>query len=216
MEYYAIEVPLHPKLAKPVQGHPDMVLFSHGKKVIYEPRLEKIAEILRYNGYECVKGETIKSSKYPKDIIYDACSIGKSIIRYDGKIEKHIENLKAEFIRVKQGYVKCSIIPIDDKHIITSDKGIYDKWVVGDKHACPLRVRPGYVKLPGYKTGFIGGASGIHKDKIFFTGSLKAHPDGDLIREFIEKRGKKVVELSDGPLYDAGSILFFNASTSRS
>ncbi len=28
MGYYVVEVPLHPKLAKPVNGHPDMMLFS--------------------------------------------------------------------------------------------------------------------------------------------------------------------------------------------
>ncbi|HAZ10885.1 MAG: hypothetical protein A2047_02450 [Omnitrophica bacterium GWA2_41_15] len=240
MGYYIREVPLHPKLAGPVKGHPDMMLFSYGKKVIYEPRLEKIARLLRDNGYECTRGEKIKSYKYPKDIIYNACSIGKSIhspatetngglsippkepralahagsiIRYAGKIEKNIENLKTEFIRVKQGYVKCSVVVVDGKHIITSDKGIYDKWGVGDRHACPLLIRQGYVKLSGYKTGFIGGASGSHKDKIFFTGSLKNHPDGRLMREFIEKRGKKVVELSSGELYDVGGILFFDANT---
>ncbi|MFA5388799.1 MAG: DUF6873 family GME fold protein [Candidatus Omnitrophota bacterium] len=221
MGYYAAEVPLHPKLAKPVRGHPDMMMFSFGKKVIYEPYLEKhvgggrdLPLLLRTNGYECIKGEKIKSSKYPEDIIYDACAIGKSIIRYDGKIEKHIENLKARFIKVKQGYVKCSIVPVDGKNIITSDKGIYDKLVVGGGRDRPLHIRPGYIKLPGYKTGFIGGASGVHGDKVFFIGSLKNHPDGKLIRDFIEKRGKKVIELYNGPLYDCGSIFFFSLNGS--
>ena len=211
MGYYVLKVPLHPKLAGPIKGHPDMMLFSYTKKVIYEPHLENIAGLLRGNGYECVKGEKIESKKYPKDIIYDACTIGKYIIRYDGKIEKHIENLNAKFIKVKQGYVKCSIAPVDDKSVITSDKSIKDIW---GKHA--LLVKPGNIKLPGYDTGFIGGASGAHKDRVFFIGSLKNHPDGQLIREFVERRGKKVIELYDGLLYDAGSILFFEASTSRS
>jgi len=206
MGYYTLEAPFHPKLARPVNGHPDMMLFSYEKKVIYEPGLENIAGLLRDNGYECVKGEKISSGEYPKDIIYDACAIGKSIIRYDGKIEKHIENLKAKFVRIRQGYAKCSIVPVDNKHIITSDKLIKKAW---GKSA--LLVKPGYVKLPGYKTGFIGGASGAHKDKVFFIGSLKNHPDGALIRKFIEKRGKKIIELYDGMLYDAGSILFFDA-----
>ncbi|MCX5687519.1 MAG: radical SAM protein [Candidatus Omnitrophica bacterium] len=205
MGYCVIEVSLHPKLAKPVRGHPDMMLFFYGKKVIYEPHLEKIAEILKDNGYECIKGESIKSKEYPNDIIYDVAAIGESIIRYNGKIEKNIEILKAKFIRVKQGYAKCSVVVVDDKHIITSDKGIKDIW--GKK---ALLVRPGSINLPGYKTGFIGGASGSHEDKVFFTGSLKNHPDGALMREFIEKRGKKVVELSSSPLYDTGSILFFD------
>ena len=210
MGYYVTEVPPHPRLAKSVRGHPDMTLFSYGKKVIYEPHLGKIAELLKNNGYECIRGESIKSKEYPNDIIYDAASIGESIIRYNGRVEKNIETLKAKFIKVKQGYVKCSVVPIDEKHIITSDKGIYDQCSVGavsDRH---LLIRPGYVKLPGYKTGFIGGSSGSHKDKVFFTGSLKNHPDGKLMREFIEKKGKKVVELSGGKLYDAGTILFFD------
>jgi signal recognition particle subunit SEC65 len=204
-----MEVPLHSKLAGPVKGHPDMMLFSYGKKVIYEPLLEDIADVLRDNGYECIKGRSIRSSRYPKDIIYNACSIGKSIICYKGSIEKYIANLRAKFIRVKQGYVKCSIVPIDENNIITSDKGIYDKWNAGNGRNCSLHIRIGHVKLPGYKTGFIGGASGAHKDKIFFTGSLKNHPDGELIRAFIKDKGKKVVELYDGALYDSGTILFF-------
>ena len=215
MGYYVAETPLHPRLAGPVQGHPDMMLFSRGKKVIYEPRLEMLARLLRDNGYDCIKGERIKSSGYPENIIYDACSIGKYIIRYDGKVEKNIESLKAKFIKVKQGYAKCSIVPIDEKSIITSDKGIYDKCCAGAVSGRPLLIKPSHIKLPGYKTGFIGGASGSHKDKIFFTGSLKTHPDGKLIREFIEKRGKKIVELYSGPLYDAGSILFFEPFTPR-
>jgi hypothetical protein len=209
MGYYVIEAPLHPQLEKSVKGHPDMMLFSYGRKVIYEPHLKKIAALLRYNDYECVEGGKLVSSQYPKDIIYDACAVGNSIIRYKGEIERHIEKLRCKFLKVKQGYVKCSVVPIDNKHIITSDKGIYDKWIASDRHACSLHIRHGYIKLPGYKTGFIGGASGVHKDRVFFIGALKNHPDGSAIKDFIKKRGKKIVELYDGPLYDAGSILFF-------
>ena len=210
MGYHVAETPLHPRLAGPVKGHPDMMLFSRGKKVIYEPHLEMLARLLRDNGYECIKGERIKSSGYPENIIYDACSIGKYIIYYDGKVEKNIESLKAKFIKVKQGYAKCSIVPVDDRYIITSDISIKKAW---GKNT--LLVKPGNIKLPGYKTGFIGGASGSHKDKIFFIGSLKNHPDGKSIRRFVEGKGKKVIELCDGPLYDVGSIFFFEPFTPR-
>jgi len=216
MNFYIVEAPLHEKLSGPVQGHPDMMLFSYGKKVIYEPRLEDIAGLLRNNGYECVKGAEIKSSIYPKDIIYNACSLGDKVIRYEGRVERNIENLKGGFIKVRQGYVKCSVIPIDDKHIITSDKGIYDKCNAGAVIDRPLLVKPGYVRLPGHKTGFIGGTSGVFKNNVFFLGSLRCHPDGNAIRDFIKSAGKNVIELYDGPLYDAGTIYFFEASTSRS
>jgi radical SAM superfamily enzyme len=212
MNFYLAEAPLHKKLANPVKGHPDMMLFSHGKKVIYEPSIEAVAELLRNNRYQCIKGADIKSKAYPKDVIYNACAIGDKIIRYKGAIEKNIENLKCKFIKVNQGYVKCSIIPVDDKHIITSDKGISDKWAAANRGRS-LLITPGHIKLPGYKSGFIGGASGVYKNNVFFVGSLKYHPDGDLIRDFIKCSGKNVIELYSGPLYDAGSILFFEAST---
>ena len=40
-----------------------------------------------------------------------------------------------------------------------------------------------------------------------FTGSLGAHPDGERIKEFLHSRGVEPLELTDGPLYDVGSIL---------
>ena len=198
LNFHIAEVPLHKKLAKPVAGHVDMMLFKHGNKVIYEPSLEKIAGLLRQNGYDCIKGEPITSSKYPKDIIYNACSINGHIIHYSGKVEKNIKKLKAKHILVNQGYAKCSIIPVDKNRIITSDKGISEVW----KNA--LFVKPNHVKLPGYKTGFIGGSSGVTEEAVFFVGKL----ENQKIRDFIRTSGKGIIELYNGPLYDVGTILF--------
>ncbi len=103
------------------------------------------------------------------------------------------------------------MIPVDDKNIITPDESIKEAWE--DKGGRALFIRPGRVKLPGYKSGFIGGASGVYKDKVFFAGSLKYHPDGDLIKDFIKESGRNVIELYDGPLHDVGSIYFFEVNT---
>ncbi|MDP8229749.1 MAG: radical SAM protein [Candidatus Gorgyraea atricola] len=198
LNFHVAEVPLHKKLAKPVAGHVDMMLFKHGNKIIYEPSLEKIAGLLRQNGYNCIKGEPITFSKYPKDIIYNACSINYHIIHYKGKIEKNIKSLKAKHVLVNQGYAKCSIVPVDKDRIITSDKGIKELW----KNS--LFVKSGHVKLPGYKTGFIGGSSGVTDKVVFFVGKL----ENKSIRDFIRKSGKGIIELYNGPLYDVGTILF--------
>jgi hypothetical protein len=98
-------------------------------------------------------------------------------------------------------------VPVDSRHIITSDRGIKSAWENNKGKA--LLVRPGHVRLPGYDTGFLGGASGVTQKAVFFVGSLKYHPDGVAIRGLIKKCGKGVIELYDGPLYDVGSILFF-------
>jgi len=205
LNYYIIEAPLHKKLARPVKGHVDMMLFRHGDRVIYEPELENIANLLRQNEYICIKGENIKSGKYPKDIIYNACAVDDSIIHYKGRIESKIKKLKLRHLPVSQGYAKCSIIPVDKRAIITSDSKIRDIWINRGREG--LLVKPGHVKLPGYKTGFIGGASGVNDRVVFFVGNLKHHPDGDKIRDFIRRRGKGVIELYDGPLYDVGTVM---------
>lgn len=209
LNHCVVETPLHKKLHKPVQGHSDMMIFNYRDKVIYEPGLERIAELLTQNGYKCVKGESLESGRYPKDIIYNACAIGRYIIHYNGRVENNIEDIKARHIRINQGYAKCSIIPVDNKRIITSDKGIKAAWEKAGGIA--LLVRPGYIKLPGYKTGFIGGAAGVTDKQVLFAGNLKAHPDAQAIRVFIKKSGKGIIELYDGLLYDVGTILFFKA-----
>ena len=208
LNYYIAEVPFHKRLARPVRGHVDMMLFRHGGKVIYEPQLEDIANLLRQNGYRCIKGEKIKSEKYPKDIIYNACAVDNSIIHYKGRIEKNIKKLKLRHLPISQGYAKCSIVPVNKRAIITSDSKIRDIWVNRGRKG--LLVKPGHVKLPGYKTGFIGGASGVNDRVVFFVGSLKYHPDGGKIRDFIRGRDKGIIELYDGPLYDVGTVLFFS------
>ncbi len=220
LNYHAVEAPLHDKLQRPIKGHVDMMLFAHLFKakpwtasvqglalnrIVYEPQLENIAGLLRQNGYRCVKGERIKSSKYPKDIIYNACAVDSHIIHYKGKIEKNIREIKTGHILVGQGYAKCSIVPVDKKHIITSDKGIKDAWEKRGGKA--LLIEPGHVKLPGYRTGFIGGAAGVDEKKVFFVGSLDSHPDGQAIRDFIGRCGRDIIELYPGPLYDVGTIV---------
>ncbi|MFH1478248.1 MAG: DUF6873 family GME fold protein [Candidatus Omnitrophota bacterium] len=208
LNFNLIEVPLHKRLQKPIKGHTDMMIFKYNKTVVYEPRLEKIARILRLNGYKCIKGDEILSGRYPKDIIYNACSVGRAIIHYKGDIDKHIKSLKAGHILVNQGYAKCSIVPVDNKRIITSDTGIANAWT--KKRGMSLLVKPGHVKLPGYKAGFIGGATGVTDKTVFFVGRLDTHPDSRKIRSFIKKSGKSIVELYEGPLYDVGSVVFFD------
>ncbi len=95
-------------------------------------------------------------------------------------------------------------MPVDKKHIITSDKNIKREWERNNGIA--LLIRPGSIRLPEHKTGFIGGASGVTKKAVFFVGSLSTHPDGAIIRDFIRARKKGIIELYNGPLYDVGTL----------
>ena len=70
-----------------------------------------------------------------------------------------------------------------------------------------LLVEPGFVKLRGANTGFIGGASGRIDDKIVFNGDLSAHPNFREIAGFIEERGLGCKWFGLYELEDIGSII---------
>ena len=94
-------------------------------------------------------------------------------------------------LEVQQGYTKCSICVVSENAIITSDIGIHCK--AKESGIDSLLISPGYIDLPGYKYGFIGGASfKISDNVIAFTGSLDSHPDKDNIEHFLCKYDEKV------------------------
>ena len=70
-----------------------------------------------------------------------------------------------------------------------------------------LPITKAQVLIEGYQYGFLGGASGRVGDEIIFNGDLSQHSDYAAIREFIEKRGLRVVFFRDYPLTDIGSII---------
>ena len=108
-------------------------------------------------------------------------------------------------VQVPQGYSKCSIVCVDETSIITYDAGITKACRKAGLEV--LQIAPGHVRLQGYPTGFLGGASGRVGREILFNGDLSVHPDFAAIRDFIESRGLSCVHFPDYPLTDVGSIL---------
>jgi len=148
-------------------------------------------------------------TEYPEDIRYNACCTGKYFIHKlketSPRLLSRARELGMELIDVKQGYARCSCVPVDENSIITYDQGI--------AHTCQklglnvLAVSPGHVNLPGYETGFIGGTAGAFDDEILLAGNVINHPDGEMIIRFIEERGKRIKYFKDFPLTDIGSVI---------
>lgn len=70
-----------------------------------------------------------------------------------------------------------------------------------------LLVEPGFVKLRGADTGFIGGASGRVGGEIIFNGDLSVHPNFREITAFIETQGLGCKWFESYELEDIGSII---------
>ena len=210
-----IALPPFPRLPTPVASHPDMLIFlSHGKlithKDYYAIANDKLDKIVALTQSELILSSENICAQYPHDILFNAAEIGSHIFGRTSYISHHITNMCAEsnlnLIDVKQGYSKCSTCIVDSNTIITYDDSIAS---AAQKQSIQvLKISPGHIRLDGYDTGFIGGASGVCGNTIYFCGNIDLHPDALRIRKFCSDHGKSIVSLSDNELIDVGTIFF--------
>ena len=207
-----IKLPPHPALAIPVASHPDMLIWSFERKIVtYESYAElakkELSEICSL-GYELVTDEARPDATYPHDILLNCAIVGKHAIANLKYTSERIKNSSLELLHTNQGYTKCATVVVSDNAIITSDPSVFNAAVHANIDA--LKISEGHVRLDGYDTGFIGGATGATANEVLFTGDLSSHPDAESIKEFCARHGKRTVSLSPAPLYDYGTVFFFN------
>ncbi len=151
----------------------------------------------------------LPASPYPGDVRYNAACTGSFFIHNlnytDPALLCRIRSLGIPEIHVRQGYTKCSLAVIDEKAVITSDKGIAK--ALAPYGLDVLLIEKGHILLPGFDYGFIGGTCGRLGQEIVFNGNLAAHPDFRRITDFISARGLKTRYFPEYPLEDIGSIL---------
>ncbi len=197
-------------LDEPVSAHPDMVLFSaeKGTTICAEEVYEEYHKMLSPFGIKLVQGESTLMRDYPKDIAYNVLNTPRGAFAKFDSTDKQIidllDRLNAPRISVRQGYARCATVCFGDA-LISADTTIIE---AGKKAGLSvLSVCPGYVSLPGYDYGFLGGASGIlGRDTVAFFGDLSLHPDGEKIRNFITENGFFTKEVIGQSLTDIGTI----------
>ena len=210
-----ILLPAADYLQEGVASHTDMLIFvGFGKVFCHENYYKSNSEIIEIiasltNSEICISSEPT-GKKYPLDVLFNACIVGNNLICNEKNVSRLISGAAkahgCKIIGVSQGYTKCSVCVVSDNAIITSDSGIAK--ACRDKGIDVLKISEGHISLPPYNFGFIGGASGVHGDKVYFCGSLDTHPNGEKIKEFCIKHKKIAVSLSDGELQDVGSLFF--------
>ena len=198
-----------------VASHTDMLIFIGFGRLFchasyYDGNKELIDLIALAAELDLTVSTEQTGKKYPSDVLFNACLLGNKLICNTKTVSKLILNaakaVGCEIINVPQGYTKCSICVVSDTAIITADKAIARVCRVAGIEV--LTVSEGHILLPPYNFGFIGGASGLCGDKVYFCGSINRHPDGAKIKEFCEKHGKTAISLSDRELTDVGSLFF--------
>lgn len=198
---------------KSIEYHPDISICKLNKRVlVVEPRhYNYYYEKLKCSNIELIKGYNKLDNYYPYTSHYNVAVINKHIIHNLKYTDKRILNYSNKngykLVNVNQGYTKCSVSIVDEKSIITSDKIIHREAIKNKIDS--LLISPGYIRLPGEKYGFIGGATGkISKKEILFTGHLDFHPDKDKILDYLDRKEITPIFLSDDEIIDLGTIIF--------
>lgn len=195
--------------------HPDLVLhpITTNTLVVAPEVFDYYTKKLQPYGLKIIKGKKRLEREYPNDIGYNIFRIGNHFIHKKGYtdeiIKKYYEKTGISLINVTQGYTKCSIALVDHQSAITSDKNIAEK--LSHVGYDILLVENGWIDLPGYGYGFIGGASGhISPKDMVFTGSLFNHPDRVKIEDFIKNKGIEIIYLSKEDIIDLGTVFSFS------
>ena len=204
-----MSIPPSPDVASPLAGHPDLQVFYFNKRIFCQKNTDRSFLKKIESHAEIIVCDSALSPRYPDDIPFNvACTGTHAFHRFqfcDKTVKDYLHSTGIDLVDVKQGYAKCSTCLVDESHIITADRSIHAAGMAAGVSS--LLISPGYVTLPGYEYGFIGGASGMFGDRVFFTGLLHGHPDRSAIIDFIESCNKNAVVLSQGPLLDLGSLL---------
>ena len=212
--FYLIKLPADPCLGKAIASHPDTVLFYHDGELITTADYCDAAAYVFSDIREFAPNvkinftSDIRSDKYPMDCQMNALVIGKRIFCKTDTVSKSIIDLANrkgyEIIHTNQGYPACSVLAFGNS-AITSDEGIGS--VMAKNGVRVTIISKGSISLPPYEYGFIGGASGVIGNKIYFLGRIESHPDYQAICDAIAQEGYTAVSLSDEDLCDFGGIL---------
>ena len=186
-----------------VASHPDMLLFPRKEGILlhkaYYEEHQAFFESLPFSFL--LSNEEI-GKDYPKDVLFNALPLYDTV--YGGKnVSNKILSSFSRHVPVKQGYARCSSCRVGNG-IITQDKTIFLALQKDGVEA--LLISSGHIALPGYDTGFIGGASlTLSQTLTAFFGKIEDHPDFEIISEFAHHQGASLLSLSNEPLTDCGS-----------
>lgn len=191
-----------PRLA----GHADLsAAHLGGREIIICRAVRTMEDKLKKEGFEVIVSQTDQNADYPADVGLNGCIVGNNIFCMSSACDERLYGGR-NVIDVKQGYAKCSVCVVDERHIISDDESIY-KAALKNGIDC-LKIGKGAIELNGFDYGFIGGSSfKADKKTVAFTGTLKNHPDLEKITRYIRELGMEIIYLTEEPCFDVGSII---------
>ena len=210
--YKLLEIKENKNLYPEISSHVDILACKVGEKIVVEPT--QYANFQEYENF--IKGQETVQEKYPLDIKYNICTIGKKAIHNfqntDSKLKELLINDGYELINTTQGYTNCSIAVIDDNSAIVSDQGLYK---ILKFHGIEVLLVNNNLDIKLFnsnkysdKKGFIGGCISSLGESIIVFGDLNKIDSDGRIREFITSKNLNIIEFEGLDVIDYGGIIW--------
>lgn len=206
-----IKIPKCDTLYDAINGHVDIqvhILDKESKTILINKNMPvEFKKNLSNLKIKFIESYSDLGKSYPFNIGLNAFSINNYFIHNLKHTDKNLLSFQEskELINVKQGYTKCSCLPISENAFITNDKGLYKSLIKYNFDI--LYLPPGDITLDGFDYGFIGGTGGLIDDNtIAFFGHLDFYKYGDSVKEFLNKYNVKPIYLKNDKLTDRGSL----------
>ncbi len=202
----------YPGVCSEISCHPDIFLHHVGdRRIVHAPSVDEllIAE-LAGRGFELVCGKTELGAEYPADIAYNVARVGNIAFHNlkftDPVLAEELSKAGVRLVHVNQGYAKCAVSVVDERSIITSDKGIA-KVAVREGLDVLLTEPDEYIDLYGM-TGFIGGATGkLDRGLWAVAGDFNKIRSFEKISEFLSSKNIEIMSLGENRIMDIGTII---------
>lgn len=213
--YNLIELKSSNSTYEEICSHVDIFTCKIGDKLIVEPSAYGWIKERDCNNYNIESGSKKIEKKYPYDIKYNVCTIGKKALHSweftDPKVKEELIKQDYELINTTQGYTNCSIAVIDENSAIVTDKGLYKILLKYNIDVLYLKYELDIKLLTskGYsnRKGFIGGAISRIGDNVIIFGDLNKIDRDEKVRKFISKKGFRIIEFTGLDVIDYGGLV---------
>ena len=190
--FEVLSLPQDIRLQEPVRSHADMLLSVIENNVFCSEQYfnlnQRLFARIETYGYTVTPCHIEVMPKYPNDISLNLLYVKGHIFGKIDCLAKEIKEFANEnnisLIPVNQGYTKCSTLLLGDKAIVCADDGIITEAEKIGLLCLKAENSPEAITLQGYGYGFIGGASGVFKNNVYFAGNVKYHPQCETITAF--------------------------------
>lgn len=192
-----------------VKTHPDMSLFKYDEETLIasQESFDYYNEIFKDTKINIINANEDPLPKYPSDVKFNALRVAEHLIcKKDSCADAIMTRFDEDkIINSSQGYVKCSVIDIGSEYFASDDKYLYE--IIKSLGKKCILLDKGFVKIKDYDYGFIGGASGYARDKIFLTGKIINEANRIRLEEFSQEINKELIYLTEYDIFDIGTLI---------